>query len=114
MSDTGATIYLLFTLALAVFFRMHSLETRIDSEGIHYRYRPYFKWRSIKWKEIRQSEVIRYPFVGYGIRWGIDHNWVYNVKGQNGISIKTDHSSLLIGTQKKQEAQSIITYNCKL
>ena len=85
------------------------LDTRYDSEGIHYRVFPLIGWRTIRWADIAESSVTKYGFVGYGIRWNFGE-WVYNVAGNEGLRIKTTNGKrILLGTQRPDELRAFLT-----
>ena len=49
--------------------------TRIDTQGIHYKYFPFVRnWRTIAWEEITKVEIKSInpigDYGGYGYRWG--------------------------------------------
>ncbi len=96
------TSALILTLVL-VFFYLLSLKTEVGPAGIHIHYFP--MWRTqIPWEQIASAEIIKYGFVGYGIRFSIRHGTVYNAKGNRGLQlVKKNGSRILIGTQRPEE-----------
>lgn len=89
------------------------LRTRIDRQGIHYGFYPFKNpLKLIPWREIESCEVIQYSplrdYGGWGYRYGRKGK-ALNVRGNQGIKIIfVGGKSLLIGTQKPQEAQQAI------
>lgn len=89
------------------------LHTRIDQEGVHYKYAPFQrKYRTIKWTEMKRVYVKQYDafgdYGGWGIRWGAD-GWLYNMQGNMGLMIhKTKGTDILLGTQKPEEMERIM------
>ena len=102
------------------FFR---LITKIDEQGIHYRFFPFHRSvKTIAWNEIKSASVRTYdPISEYG-GWGLKGGFfskkgkAINVKGDIGIQlVLTNSKKLLIGTQKKTEATQVLeTYQHKL
>ncbi|WGH76805.1 DUF6141 family protein [Tenacibaculum tangerinum] len=115
MPNSMLIITTLVLLCFTSFFYFTKLETRIDEHGIHYRFYPInLNYKKIPWKDINEVNVIKYrPITDYG-GWGIKGNAV-NVKGNIGIKIYTkDNKNKLIGTQKENEARSVLeTYKLK-
>ncbi|GAB3881017.1 hypothetical protein [Spirosoma agri] len=104
-SDWPGLIIFGLVIALLVSWR---LDTRYDDDGIHYRVRPFLGWRTIRWDDIQQATLVKYNFVGYGIRWNFGE-WVYNVAGTRGVRIRTTtNKRLLIGTQRPDELQAFL------
>lgn len=109
MSDLGLTILTTLMIGFLIFFVLTRLHTRIDGEGIKMRYTPFIN-RSYKWSEIQRVEVLKYRFVGYGIRYGSKHGIVYNVNGNRGLAIKLKSGKqFVIGTQRPKELQVFLS-----
>lgn len=101
-------ILVIMTLVLLFFWRS-VLITKINQEKIHIKHLLFFK-KDFLWKDIQSAEIIKYPFVGYGIRISLNHGTVYNVKGNMGLLLKlNDGRKRLIGTQKPEELKKVIT-----
>lgn len=110
-------------LASVGFIFCFKLTTRIDETGIYYQFFPFhFKLKQISWKEINNAYVRIYdPISDYG-GWGFKGGWskskgrAINVSGDIGIQLElTNGKKLLIGTQKKTEAENVLqTYKTKL
>lgn len=88
------------------------LSTRIDSNGIHYRYFPFIKWRKIPKAQIRSAEVISFsPLTDHG-GWGIKGNSTakaYTLIGDKGLQLGiNEKKKIVIGTQKSQELNEFI------
>lgn len=101
MGDIGLVLTTLFMLMLIALFWFQGMHTRVDSEGIHIRFRPYHrKWKTFRWEDITHSEVKKFnPFFDYG-GWGIK-NGSYTVQGNMGVQLKfARRDSVMIGTQK--------------
>jgi len=101
-SDTELLVAGLFVLGILGLFYVLTLHTEISAAGIRLRYVPFVR-KTIPWSEIRRAEVIRYIFVGYGIRLSFQYGIVYNTRGNQGLLLeKTDGKRLLIGTQQPE------------
>ena len=109
-------IAVIFMLLLIVgFMFVLRLKTAIDEVGIHFQFIPFHRGRkSILWNDMAECHTRKYqPILEYG-GWGIkpipkSKDMAYNVKGNMGIQIQLKNGKkLLIGTQKPEEAQTII------
>ncbi len=94
-----------------------SLDTRIDTEGIHYRFTPFIpKYRTVQWTELRSVQVRHYrPIVeygGWGYRIGVfGAGQALNIRGTVGIQLVFQSGKrLLLGTQKEDDARVILTH----
>lgn len=98
----------LILILVLVFFYLLSLKTEVDPEKIHIHYFP--MWRThIRLNEVASAEIIKYGFVGYGIRFSIRYGTVYNAKGNRGLQIvKKNGSKILLGTQRPEELRSAV------
>lgn len=89
------------------------LHTRVDAEGVHYRYAPFKrKYNTIKWTEMKKAYIKKYDafgeYGGWGIRWGAD-GWLYNMQGDMGLMIKKKKGTdVLLGTQKPDELEQFV------
>jgi hypothetical protein len=118
-SDFGLLLKLIGSLLVGVFlFFFLQLKTSINLVGIHYQFIPFHrKKRSITWNEIETIAVITYrPLFDYG-GWGIrmksldGSNIALNISGKIGIYMQLKNGNkLLIGTQKKLEAETIVAH----
>ena len=91
-----------------VLFIIMKLKTEVTKSGIKFTYIPFYK-RTIAWSEIASLQLLKYGFVGYGIRLSFKYGTVYNTKGNKGLSIVLKNGEkLIIGTQKPEELKQII------
>ncbi len=108
MSDVGLIVFALGMLAFCGFFWSMSLNTKIDAKAISVRYVPFFN-KQFKWEDIDKAEIIKYRFVGFGIRLSFKYGTVFNIKGHQGMALHLkDGKKYLIGTQKPGELQKTI------
>lgn len=92
------------------------LETRIDSDGLHYRYFPFhLQTRHLSWDDIDSITVKNYrplaEYGGWGLRFrGFDFSDVLlNVSGRTGIRVYLKNGKKrMIGTRKGEDAQQAI------
>ncbi len=120
MSDTGLIISAIFTFllitAIVVLFITARLTTRINNEGIFYRFSPFHREeRSIAWEQISDIRIVSYhpirQFGGWGIRYG-KNAIAYNVSGNKGIEITLKNGErILLGTQKAEVMKSVLKVN---
>jgi len=108
MSDSGLILFAIFVFGLISLMFLMKLKTEISSSGIKMTFFPFVK-KSVDWKDIKSIKIVRYEFVGYGIRIGSKYGTVYNTKGDIGLAIETrSGQKFVIGTQKQEELQNII------
>ena len=110
LSNEGLIAFAIGMFALTFFIWSIKLTTTIDSEGIKFNLFPLLR-KEIKWNEVSSKEVIKYGFLGYGIRYGgSKYGWVYNIKGQKGLLLNLKNGKkILIGTQKEEELKNLIS-----
>lgn len=103
MSDIGLIFFTLIPFGLIVFFLYMKLETEIDKKEIRITFTPLAK-KTFQWEDIKSAAVIKYKFVGYGVRLFTSYGTVYNTKGNTGLAIELKNGEkILIGTQKASE-----------
>ncbi|CCH52372.1 hypothetical protein BN8_01369 [Fibrisoma limi BUZ 3] len=110
LKDPSVGLWLPFILVVGAVGLIASmrLDTRVDEQGVHYRFFSVIPWRMVPWSAIKTADVRSYGFIGYGIRWIFD-GWAYNIAGNKGLMIdKADGRKLLIGTQRPDELQQFI------
>jgi hypothetical protein len=89
------------------------LETRIDHQGIHYRYLPFIRtWRLLSKASIISAEVITFnPLLDYG-GWGMKRNKttkLFNITGNQGLLVDSgEPKKTLLGTLKAKELKSYL------
>ena len=111
--DGVLILLLLLPFALFGLFFSLCLHTRIDRQGITYRFAPvHRKDRLIKWDSVKQIEVRKYkPITEYG-GWGFrvgKNGLAYNTGGNMGLQlVLKDGKKLLIGTQKADAMQKTL------
>jgi hypothetical protein len=100
----GVVVLVLVSLLLYVW----RMDTRLDTDGVHYRVFPMFSWQTIPWSGINSMTVETYSFVGYGIRLGFD-GWVYNIAGNQGLRImRANKKVTTLGTQRPDELSQFL------
>ncbi|WP_400077724.1 hypothetical protein [Winogradskyella sp. R77965] len=113
----------LVVLASGLIF-LFKLTTRIDEEGIHYKFFPFhWSFKIIKWNEIDSAYIRKYDalseYGGWGLKggkfWNASKGKAINVSGDVGIQLELKNGKkLLLGTQKQQEVESVLaTYKTK-
>ncbi|WP_411768197.1 hypothetical protein [Winogradskyella sp. A3E31] len=111
-------------LAAGIIF-LFKLTSRIDEKGIHYKFFP-FHWtnKSIVWGDINKAYVRSYSPIGEYGGWGLRGGKLFSKANGKAINVSEDigiqlelknGKKLLIGTQKKHEAESVLnTYKLKI
>jgi len=117
--ETGVQIAVMATMLLTVgFLYSCALETTIDESGIAYRFFPIqLKHRKIAWKDVAQCHTRTYrpipEYGGWGYRMSFGKGKALNVKGNQGIQlVLTNGKKLLLGTQKPEAAEAVISKYC--
>jgi hypothetical protein len=85
--------------------------TDIDSEEIRVSFIPFFRNKTVKWKDVSTAEVVNYGFAGgWGIRWvGGKYNTIYNTSGRHGLYVVYGKNKrFVVGTRKIQEMEEVI------
>jgi hypothetical protein len=105
----------LFPIGTLILFRYLILETSIDDEGVHYRFKLFQrKPRLIKAADIATVEVKKYSplmdYGGWGIRYGNTKKGnAYNVSGNMGALFEFKNGrKFMLGTQKPEELRSAL------
>ena len=117
--DFLSYLYMLSVVLIpCILIFIFKLKTRIDETGIHYQFYPiHLKMKSILWKDIKHAETRTYhALLEYG-GWGLRNGFFFgkkgtaiNIKGNMGIQlILNDNKKILIGTQKKFDADNSIS-----
>ncbi len=98
---------------------LFKLTTRIDEKGIHYKFFPFhLKFKTVVWNDIENSYVRNYDAIseygGWGIRGGAFRykakSKAINISGNIDIQLELkDGKKLLIGTNKKKQAQDVLS-----
>jgi len=98
---------------------LFKLSTRIDEKGIHYKFFPFhLKFKTVVWNDIENAYVRTYDAIseygGWGIRggalWYKAKGKAINISGNIGIQLELkDGKKLLIGTNKKEQAQDVLS-----
>lgn len=123
MSDTGLTVtsiltFILLTAILAL-FRSARLTTRIDKQGIHYRFFPFHrKERLISRENISDVRIVSYhpmrQFGGWGIRY-VKHGVAFIVSGKMGMEITLiGGKRIIIGTKKPEVLKAALKKSDKI
>jgi hypothetical protein len=114
-SDLGIILTGIFPLLTIILFRLLTLETVINEEGVQYRFRPFQrKPKVIKAGDILRYEVKKYSplknYGGWGVRYGSSKNGnAYNVSGNQGVLFEFKNGKkFLLGTQKPSEIRSAL------
>lgn len=109
MSNTGLVVFSIFIIGIVMLFVSIRLKTQINGQGIEMSYRPFGIRKMAAWEDIESAQVVRYGFVGYGIRWGSRYGTVYNVNGNKGIAIQLKSGKkYLIGTQQPEAVSALL------
>ena len=114
-SDLGVILTGLFPVLTIVLFRLLTLETIINDQGVHYRFRPFQrKPIIIKPEDILSFEVKKYnplkDYGGWGVRLGsFGKGKAYNVSGNQGVLFELKNGKkFMLGTQNPVSVKSAL------
>ena len=108
MSDLGLVGFTVFVFAFIAMFWFLRLKTEIDNNEIRMRFYPLAK-KHVQWKDVKNARIVKYEFVGYGIRFGSKFGTIYNTNGNKGLAIELHNGEkFVIGTQKENELKKIV------
>ena len=104
--DAVLVIATVLMLALLISLYRSKLETKITNEGVSFKWIPFKNSYSLyKWEDIEKAEIIKYGFVGYGLRlsrYGI----IYNIGGNRGLRLVLKSGrKFVLGTQQPEEME---------
>jgi hypothetical protein len=107
-SDLEIYLIGLIPISILSFLSYLKLTTIISKDSISIHFRP-FSSKQISLSDIVELKVLKYDFVGYGLRLSTKYGTVYNTKGNQGIAVNTRHGErFLIGTQKINELKQCL------
>ncbi len=99
---------LYWSLLLLIAILFYALRVRVDDTAIHLRFGVGLVRRTIPLSDVTASKPIRYPPLGYGIRWG-PRGTLYNVSGTHAVQLSLRNGRiLLIGTDDPQGLDAAI------
>jgi hypothetical protein len=114
-SDLGVTLTTLFTLLVSAGMFTMRLDTRVDTQGIGYRFVPFhLREKTIHWEDVDKAYIRKYnpvrEYGGWGIRWGtFGKGNAYNVAGNMGLQLVLKNGKkLLFGTQRADDLNRTI------
>ncbi|MGQ7945922.1 hypothetical protein [Flavobacterium sp. WC2509] len=108
MSNLGQIIFTILPFGILFLFWYMKLETEIDQKEIRIKFIPLVK-KTFNWDDVKSATVIKYKFVGYGIRLFTSYGTVYNIKGNMGLAIELKNGErIVVGTQRPEELTQII------
>lgn len=120
MPDAGLLVLTGLYGGFVFLFTRIRLETRIDSEGIHYRMFPFNRdTKHVKWDELKNAFVREYnpisEYGGWGYRSGMRRkNGALNISGKTGLQLVfNDDTKLLLGTRRGEELGKVIAQYIK-
>jgi hypothetical protein len=107
---------LLLPLGVAFLIGNITLTTKIDEQGVHYRFFPFhLKFKHVSWHELENCYVRTYnPISEYG-GWGYRISFLrkkgraFTVNGKTGLQLELKNGKkILLGTQKGKDITRII------
>ncbi|MFC6732071.1 MULTISPECIES: hypothetical protein [unclassified Haladaptatus] len=94
-------------VAFPLFFVVLGLQTEVRADGVHLRFFPlHLTERHVPASDLTGFDAREYrplsEYGGWGIRRG-RNGWAYNVQGTDGVELRYDGKTLLVGTQRPKE-----------
>ena len=123
LTEVVSTISISLFVTILIF--LFKLTTRIDENGIHYKFFPFhLRLKTISWSEIEKVYVRKYKAIseygGWGLKggffWNKSKGNAINVSGDIGIQLELKNGKkLLIGTNQEQQAKQVLfNYSTKI
>lgn len=113
MSNQSLLIALLVSILITFFLANFKLEIKIKNDGLYIRFFPFhFSFRHYRWDAIEKLYLRKYSplgeYGGWGYRFGSGGK-AYTISGNQGLQIELkNNKKLLIGTQKREELESVL------
>lgn len=108
MSDIGITLVALLILSTVLLFLLSKLKTEITQDSIQISFKPFVS-KTIQWRDVKTADVIKYGFVGFGVRLGTKYGTIYNTRGDKGLALVLNNGTkLVVGTQKEEELKEVV------
>lgn len=110
-APNGLLIFLFLLISAFVYLLYRTrLDTKIDTEGIAWRWQPFQrKYRKILWQDIAEATVIKYFPLGYGWHLSLRYGEVYNTGGNRGLLLTfSNKRKMLIGTRCPDEISALL------
>lgn len=108
MSDIGITLVALLILSIVLLFLLSKLKTEITQDSIQISFKPFVS-KTIQWRDVKTADVIKYGFVGFGVRLGTKYGTIYNTRGDKGLALVLNNGTkLVVGTQKEEELKEVV------
>lgn len=97
ISFTELLIVSFIPLLILLFLRYITLTVSVSADSIFVNLKP-FRSQKYLFENLRNIRLIKYDFLGYGLRYSTTYGKVYNVKGNYGLSFTTNRGEkILIG-----------------
>ncbi|HLT52341.1 MAG TPA: hypothetical protein VKZ97_00520 [Flavobacteriaceae bacterium] len=108
-------IILVFNTLIVLFIRMSALQTKVDKQGVHYKYPPFcIKWKVIPFEKISDFQIQNYSSMNHGYsvgKWNLFSKTDRITAIGTDKVIKIDYNSkkpILISSQKASEFYNAI------
>jgi hypothetical protein len=97
IGSTELLVVSFIPLSLLLFLRYITLKVIVNKESIFVNLKPFVN-QTFLIESLSNIELIKYDFVGYGLRYSTSYGKVYNVKGNYGLSFTTNRGEkILVG-----------------
>jgi hypothetical protein len=107
--EPGTVPWLLVCLVLAVALLLYSvrMSVRVDRQAVRISFFPLWH-KTVSLTDIVCWEARTYrpllEYGGWGIRYGFDSGWAYNIRGNRGVQLELANGKrILIGSQRAEE-----------
>lgn len=101
-------------LGVGLLFWYIKLETKVNSEGVYYKFKPFqSKFKFYDWESIDQCSVRTYSpimeYGGWGYRYSFKSGKAYNISGKDGLQLVLKNGDkILIGTQQREHLEKVL------
>ncbi len=102
-------------LILSIIILLYSitLQIKIEANAISYKWSPFQRnFTSLNKTDIKSTQIIRYPFIGYGFRVSKKYGLVHNTSGAIGIQVEMNNGEkILIGITEVTRTKELLKEN---
>lgn len=97
-------------------FYLATLETKISTEGISFRWWPFFrKFTNLSWHDVDYVQMRKYSALSFGYHITKEYGKVHNVDGMYGFQVVLNNGKkYFFGTQQRLSVENVLQQTGKL